>query len=153
MNEEIENINVPQVSVVSFEEKFFALLSYFTVTVLATVVAKKDSEFCKFHAAQGVTLIVADCMFLIFTTLGIAIFPLLGFLIFFFGMISLFVLHVTGIINSLNGEIKQLPIVGKYARYISIDKLFPTTLPLRVAEPLTESKDMVGKAVEEMKNS
>ncbi|GAB6108210.1 DUF4870 domain-containing protein [Fusibacter bizertensis] len=73
------------------------------------LVVDSNSEFGKFHANQGLVLLL----------LGIAvsvvgsIIPFLGwFIIAPIGGLLVLVLAIVGIINALNGEQKELPIIG-----------------------------------------
>lgn len=69
----------------------------------------KANPVSRFHASQQLNLL------LLFVALqAIAIVPILGWLIAFFGWIAAFVLMVIGVLNAAGGKIKPLPIIGSY---------------------------------------
>ena len=67
----------------------------------------KESDFAKFHANQQLTLL----LFWVAINV-IAIIPILGWIVWFFGWIFGLVLAVMGIINVSNDKKKQLPVIG-----------------------------------------
>lgn len=90
-------------------EKVIAMLSYF-IFFLPLLVAK-ESKFAMYHANQAFNLFLLS---LAVTVIG-SVIPLVGwFLVLPFGTIFCLVLLVLGIINSLNGVEKELPVIGKY---------------------------------------
>ena len=109
------------------DELIFGALSYFTIAVLATIVSKGKSEFCQFHAKQGVILVALDILFLVFTTVALAIVPMLSYLIFFVGMIALFVLHTLGIVNAIQGKKFKLPVVYALSKKVYLNKFLANT--------------------------
>jgi uncharacterized membrane protein len=69
----------------------------------------KDSEFGKFHANQGLLLLIISLVgnaVLTISIVGILLLPVLNVL--------LLVLFLMGVINALNGAAKDLPVIGKY---------------------------------------
>lgn len=90
-------------------EKVIAMLSYF-IFFLPLLVAK-ESKFALYHANQAFNL------FLLFVAVSVigTILPVIGWIIIApLGTVFCLVLMVMGIINSLNGEEKELPVIGKY---------------------------------------
>jgi uncharacterized membrane protein len=83
----------------------------------------KKSSFAKFHAKQGIVLIIASIIYSIALQiiLGVIIIPLLfaglwiGLGIFGLLYYVPLIWMIIGIINALNGKEKELPIIGKYA--------------------------------------
>ncbi len=78
-------------------------LSYFGILFLIPYLVRPDSEFAKFHANQGLILFLAD-----------VIVSILGGLIGTIGGIACLVLFVTGLVNVYRGDMKELPIIGKF---------------------------------------
>ncbi len=87
----------------------YAALAY--ILFFIPLIVDKDSEFGKFHANQGLNLLLLG---IAVSVLG-AIIPFIGwFIISPIGGLLVLVLAIMGIINALNGESKELPIIGKY---------------------------------------
>jgi uncharacterized membrane protein len=97
--------------------KMCAFLSYLLIGIVwyfADATMKKN-EFAKFHTKQALMLMIVS----IVGSFVLGLIPILGWLMLpFFGLFTL-VLGIIGIINALNGEKKELVIIGGYA-----DKLF-----------------------------
>lgn len=91
------------------ENKAMALLSYLGLLVLIPLLVKKDSPYTQFHAKQGLALLVAWVAIFI-----IGMIPILGWIVSLLGSILLLVLCIIGIINALNGQAKELPLIGQY---------------------------------------
>jgi|GEM_PF-484807 len=90
------------------ENKLIAALAYFVFFL--PLLACKDSAFGRFHANQSLVLLLAWIVVFI----SGSVIPILGwFLILPFGSIAIIVLGIMGIINALNGEMKELPLIGK----------------------------------------
>lgn len=89
------------------QNKVIALLSYLWLLCLVPLLLKPKSEFCKFHAKQGLVLCIAWLFVWI---------PFLGWLIW----IALIILSILGIINVLKGENKELPVVGNLAKKFNL---------------------------------
>lgn len=74
----------------------------------------KNDPFVKFHIKQGLILFifwVASCI--------IGEIPVIGWTLFPFLSIIGLILFIFGIINALNSEKKELPVIGKYARHFN----------------------------------
>lgn len=96
--------------------KLCAILAYFLLGIIWYFLDEgmKKNEFVKFHVKQS--LILALTSIVGSSVLGMI--PIIGWLLLpFFGIATL-ILGVIGIINSLNGEKKQLPVIGLYASQI-----------------------------------
>lgn len=72
---------------------------------------KKDSEFCQFHAKQGIV------MFVVWIAVSfLAWIPFVGWA----AWLSMLVLNITAIVKTLNGEKWEIPYLGKYAKQIKL---------------------------------
>lgn len=88
--------------------KIIAMLAY--LIFFLPLIAAKDSKFAMYHANQGLLLFLAG---IAVSILGMIPF-IGGFLIFPLGSLAVFVLAVLGIIGAYKGEMKPLPVIGKY---------------------------------------
>ncbi|PIR43333.1 hypothetical protein COV24_03345 [candidate division WWE3 bacterium CG10_big_fil_rev_8_21_14_0_10_32_10] len=91
-------------------EKVWAALAYI-IFFLPLLVPAKSSKEVMYHVNQGFNLfLLAVAVNVIGTVL-----PIIGwFLVLPVGNIAVLVLAVLGIINALNNEKKELPLIGKY---------------------------------------
>lgn len=108
------------------QNKVMALLSYLGILVLVPLLAAKELRFARFHANQGLVLLIAlvgwsvvyrvimailrlillnGAAWRIYTSLGTTL--SLVYIVFT-------ILAVIGIVNAMNGKAKELPVIGKY---------------------------------------
>ena len=91
-----------------------AVLSYFGILVLIPIFAGRDSRYVKFHANQGLLLMIASIVLNVLSTvLGLLHLGLIGSLVGFLHL-PLFVFSIMGIVNAIKGRAKELPVVGHY---------------------------------------
>ncbi len=93
-----------------------AVFSYLWILIVIPFLTEsKNDPFVKYHLKQGLALLIFD---LIGWAVAIAIgwFPIIGWLIVWLWWIVGIVLTIMGIINVLNGQEKELPLIGHYAR-------------------------------------
>ena len=107
------------------QNKVMALLSYLGILVLVPLLAAKESKFARYHAGQGLNLLVALVAWTIVHRVTMAIlgaillpgawrvYSLLGTLLSLVYIVFT-VLAIIGIINALGGKAKELPVIGKY---------------------------------------
>lgn len=96
------------------ENKFYAVISYFWILFLIPILVKKDSQFAIFHAKQGLALFVLTVIYGALSAV-----PFIGwFLISWLGAIIVIVLFLIGIINALQGQCKELPVIGGWFRNV-----------------------------------
>lgn len=88
----------------------YSVLGYFGILVLVPILAGKDSEFCKFHANQGLILLIGEIAASVLSALGGVIF-LFGLIA---GLLSLvcLVFAIIGIIGAAKHEMNPLPVIG-----------------------------------------
>ena len=92
----------------SQQNKLLCVLCYFGILLLIPLLTQPNSKYCRFHSNQGLV------MMLLSIALGIvAIIPILGWIAAFVGGIFVFVCWILGIVNTVNGRMKPLPIIGK----------------------------------------
>lgn len=101
------------------QNKVFGILAYLGLLVLVPIFAAKDSQYARFHANQGLVLlifgIVANVVIRIFR-FSLFIIPFVAatlstLLAVAVGILEL-VLTILGIVNACTGEAKKLPVIG-----------------------------------------
>lgn len=96
------------------ENKFYAVISYFWILFLIPVLVKKESEFAIFHAKQGLALFVLTVIYGVLSAI-----PFIGwFLVSWIGGLILIVLFLIGVINALQGQCKELPVIGSWFKNV-----------------------------------
>ena len=75
----------------------------------------KDDPFVKFHVKQGLVLFLAWIALTIFSMV-----PVIGWVLGPILSLGLLILMVIGILNAVNGETKELPLIGQYASKINL---------------------------------
>lgn len=93
------------------EGKTMAIIAY--ITLIGLIIAfvqnqDKKNEFTKFHIVQSLGLLLTG-----FALGIIGIIPILGWIIYFFGIFVLLFMWIKGIINAINGKKEPVPILGK----------------------------------------
>jgi uncharacterized membrane protein len=96
--------------------KACAALSYILIGVIWYFADEnmKKNNFAKYHAKQGIVLLIA---WLIWAILVSVLLHLMFYLWFFGTLLYLvpWVFVIIGIINAINGAEKQLPVIGTFA--------------------------------------
>lgn len=87
------------------DNKGMAMLAYL-IFFLPLIVAK-DSKFAKYHANQGLIVLIVGIV-------GKIIFGLLSTLLSWLWSFAIIALIVIGIKNAYEGKAEELPIIGKY---------------------------------------
>jgi uncharacterized membrane protein len=101
------------------QNKVMAVLAYLGPLVLVPILAAKDSKFAKFHANQGLVLFICSIvywialMFISFVLYSIS--DYLGIFVHILRLLNIafLVLAILGIVNAINGQAKELPVIGK----------------------------------------
>ncbi|NLV17163.1 MAG: hypothetical protein GXY50_08160 [Syntrophomonadaceae bacterium] len=73
------------------------------------LLASPDSQYGKFHANQGLLLLI----FSFGGSLILSLIPIVGWILLPFFSIVVLVFAVIGILNGLGGKVKELPLIGK----------------------------------------
>jgi uncharacterized membrane protein len=84
-----------------------AALSYVWILSVVMLIIKKDDEFVKFHARQGLILFIASF---------VGVIPFIGWFIW----LIVVVLDIVGFIKALSGERYKVPVVGDIAEKINL---------------------------------
>ncbi len=96
-----------------------SLLAYWSILFFVPLVAYKDSKFARFHAGQGLNLLLLSVAYGLVTTILSAIFMAISFglgaaiasLLSLAGLV-IPVLMIIGIVNVCKGQMKPLPVIG-----------------------------------------
>lgn len=102
--------------------KLMAVLSYLEILVLIPILAAKNSPFAKFHATQGLNLLIVSVAWFIVSVIigailgaiGVTFLSVLWSIITWLVSIVIFLTMVIGIINAAQGKAKELPIIGGF---------------------------------------
>ncbi len=100
-----------QSSNASLDPKTAGILCYITWIgfLIAVLAGDKENPFVKHHMNNALVIFIASLL------LGVVcIIPILGWLVAFAGEIFLLVCIIMGIISAVNGEMKDLPILGQF---------------------------------------
>jgi len=99
------------------EGKLCAILAYLLVGIIWYFVDEnmKKNEFAKFHAKQGLVLLIVSIAVSIANTF-LWIIPIIGWLVITVLNIAIFILWILGIINAANGKQKELPVIGHFGK-------------------------------------
>lgn len=103
--------------------KIYGILAYLGILVLVPILGARDSLYAKFHANQGLCLLIFSVVLslagrIVTFVLKVATFGLMNNLIHSLiftaiGVIEL-VLMIIGIVNACSGEAKRLPLIGGF---------------------------------------
>lgn len=100
--------------------KSMAILAYIGILVLVPLFAAKESPYARYHANQGLILLILDVVLCIVAAILGAIFfaiswrlLFLSSLIWIIVSVIMLVLVIIGIMNAAGGKAKELPLIGK----------------------------------------
>ena len=88
-----------------------SILSYLGILVIVPLLVAKDDPYVKFHAKQGLVLLI---LFIICSILGII--PMIGWILGALGWIFAIILMIIGIMNAASGKEVELPVIGQFAK-------------------------------------
>lgn len=101
------------------QNKTMAGLAY--ILFFLPLIVCKDSKFGRFHANQGLLLLILSvvgyiAISIVTTILATITWRLFGFISLLYSIYGLFILALAiyGLVNGLNGKAKELPVIGKY---------------------------------------
>ena len=99
------------------DSKIFAFLGVFLTVIgfLIVYLAKKEDKYAMFYAKQGLVLFIA---WVIAGIAGMILFfiPFIGMLLY----LVMLVLWIIGIVYSLSGQEKAIPLIGNFAEKINL---------------------------------
>lgn len=107
--------------------KGYAVLSYLGILFLIPYLVRKDSEYARYHAKQGMNLFIFSALSSVFFSvldyafgmisgaLGVLLVGIIGLLQTCIS-VGVVVLMVIGIINAVQGKMQPLPFIGKLGK-------------------------------------
>ncbi|MCX6761090.1 MAG: hypothetical protein NTZ84_03255 [Candidatus Nealsonbacteria bacterium] len=95
------------------QTNIMAIISYIVFLCLIPILTKEKDEFISFHAKQGLVLFIGEAAAWVIFSFIPFLWPLNNLL-----RILWLVLSIVGIINVVNKEKKELPLLGKFAEKI-----------------------------------
>ncbi|AGA67766.1 putative membrane protein [Desulfitobacterium dichloroeliminans LMG P-21439] len=69
-----------------------------------------DSSFGKFHANQGLLLLITS----VAGTVILSVIPVIGWILLPIFTLAILALAILGLVNGLQGKVKRLPLIGKF---------------------------------------
>ncbi len=93
------------------QKNILAIISYIGVLCLVPILTKEKDEFVKFHAKQGLVLFVSE----VIVWVVFSIIPYLWLIGNLFWILWV-VLSIIGIMNVLNNQKKEIPLIGGFAK-------------------------------------
>ncbi len=107
METQVDKVEVDQQDIE--KNKIMGVLGY--IIFLIPLLAARESKYAMFHANQGLLLFLTA---VIINVVG-GIIPIIGWILIIpLGNLAVFILAIMGIINAANGNVKPLPLIGKY---------------------------------------
>lgn len=95
------------------QNKTMGILAYIGPLVLVPIFAAKESKFARFHANQGLVLLICEAALSILgIILGLITWVLKLLLVWPFEILVL-VLCILGIVSAAKGECKEFPLINK----------------------------------------
>lgn len=100
------------------QNKLLAVLAYFSVLVILPILLGKESKYARFHANQGLVLLIVTMGWQFVSVMLNLAFDRywwqLRFMLSMTGVVYLLllVLFCIGVVNALNGKAKELPLIG-----------------------------------------
>lgn len=106
-NATVNGVYIPDPADVE-KNKMMAGLAY--LLFFLPLIACPESQYAKFHANQGLLLLIVS----IAGNIILGIIPILGWILLPVFGIAVFVFFIMGLINGFQGKAKKLPLFGKF---------------------------------------
>ncbi len=91
-----------------------AILAYIGILVIVPLITAKDDQFVKFHSKQGlvllITWVISNFLWMI---------PVLGWVAAPIINLGCFILMIVGILAAASGQMKELPVIGQFAKNLN----------------------------------
>jgi uncharacterized membrane protein len=88
--------------------KVWAGLAYFLFFL--PLIICPESRYARYHANQGLVLLIVSAL----GSIVLAIIPIIGWILSPIFGLGVLVLAIMGLVNGLNGQAKELPLIGKW---------------------------------------
>ncbi len=99
----------PVLSQDASDNRVISVFCYMGIMMLIPCLLKSESEFVKFHANQGLVILLA----MLVSSLAFIV-PFLGWIVGGIAYIIVAVCEIIGIVRCLQGKMIPVPIIGKY---------------------------------------
>jgi fumarate reductase subunit D len=97
------------------EQLGYGVLSYLSIFCLVPILMKKEDDFIKFHAKQGLMLFIVE------VAIGIiGIIPFLGGIILTLGVLLCGLVSLAGIVQVLMGNKWSIPVISEWSEKFKI---------------------------------
>ena len=97
------------------KKTLMAVLAYLGILVIIPFLMAKDDAFVKYHIKQGLVLVVIELVVYVVGMMMWALLPILGII-----NLAVLVLAIIGIVNVVQGNEKELPLVGSFSKHFNI---------------------------------
>lgn len=100
------------------ENKGISAWAYFGLLFIVPYFAASDSPFAQFHARQGFALMLSELVFILFIFICnlisgfVSIFSFVTLILFFAFFVFVWFFTIYGVVNTLKGKAKILPLIG-----------------------------------------
>ena len=91
------------------ENRYLAILCYLNILFLLPLLLKPGSAYIRFHCNQGLLLTIFTLLVSVASRM-----PLFGLIAGAAGSVFAFACFIRGILNAVNGRVKNLPIIGVF---------------------------------------
>lgn len=91
------------------------VLSYIGPLVIVSYATSNSDPFVHFHVKQGFVLLAIEAAMWVLGMFIWQLYPIIGLV-----NIATFVLSIIGIVNVVQGNQKELPLVGSFSSYIKV---------------------------------
>jgi len=109
MNEKNLNLGSEEFDPADIEKgKTMAGLAY--ILFFLPLIVCPDSSFGKFHANQGLLLLITS----VIGSVVLSFIPIIGWIILPFFTLGILAFAIIGLVNGLQGKAKRLPLIGKF---------------------------------------
>ncbi|NEW06580.1 hypothetical protein GK047_11205 [Paenibacillus sp. SYP-B3998] len=88
--------------------KGMAIVAY--ILFFIPLLAAKESKYAMYHANQGLTLFLAT----VIINILLGLIPFIGWLLLPLANLALCILAILGIVAAAQGQVKPLPLIGRY---------------------------------------
>lgn len=101
------------------QNTLMGVLSYLGPLVIISYILARDVAFVKFHIKQGLVLLIIEVALWVLSSFFLMAFYQL-WMVYQIINLGLLILVVLGIVNVVQGKERELPLVGQFARYLTI---------------------------------
>lgn len=103
------------------DRKLFAFLGVFLTIVgfIIALAAKKDDKYVMYYGKQGLVLFIAWAVAWV-ASMVLMFIPVIGWVVMTVLYLGIFALWLIGLVYSLSGQMKPIPLIGNFADKIPV---------------------------------